>query len=898
MRLLLVSILLSCSTFAQKTDTIPGFEQKIGGEEIVYFSPYQRFAKNALLARCNNNGAISWSANPYKGKAKMVCYEVLIGHSTGTSSGTRTFNLSLNSEVILQLTTQAKEKGRYSYIATGKYTSKLEFVFIEFDANRDGFGKLFITVPAKLVQQKADFLVEGVYQDSRDWLMVFQFQNKFDAQAEATQLITKKENKRQLNTYLFQPYSAPRKVRVFSSVFDTTVLMSYGYHKLNLPMYPLSFTGNDNLHFEIEGSKSGIGIPVHFAPLAHRNFHIIHHSHNDIGYSHIQTEVAQIQTQNIRSAIAWIKNAKSGQRPIWHIESLWAVENFLNEASATETEDFVRFVKAGNLVLSANFANILTGLSRTEELDWMLEYAKKLESRFGFKIKNAMITDIPGITSQGLDAYLRNDIPFLSLGPNYVEAFPDHGDRVGGVIQQQGDHVFNWKADMKSLKQLTVWTAGKGYSFFHGIADNKMQEAWEQKLSDYSIELDQKNYPYDLVQLRYTKKSDNGPVDTTLCDFIDRWNATYSSPTLVLASLDELFLQFEQKYGDSSMFLTGEISPYWEDGAFSTAEEEILNRTLSAKTSALEQKVRAQGIYPAWENDFYQLHRAIILFHEHTWGAWCSISDPESFFTTEQWRIKKSFLDSAQAIYNRIVSKIAEPDVSYLHKGSTAILDFHVDPLHGGINQLKLVDETIESVRDYALFEGVYQLGTNPMVPQRLTDLVVLEKTNTSLEKVVEVRGKVGSISSVTITFRLDKILQQLQVHYKLEKGAEKRKESFHVALTPANEAFTFIYGSNVHQKTIQGSQMAGSNREFVCTEDRIEMNSLQHHFLFYTPQVNLVETNGMIDETLINGVKTWKKEKQTPSDIFLYVFNNYWHTNYKASQEGLIEFDVILTID
>jgi hypothetical protein len=59
-----------------------------------------------------------------------------------------------------------------------------------------------------------------------------------------------------------------------------------------------------------------------------------------------------------------------------------------------------------------------------------------------------------------------------------------------------------------------------------------------------------------------------------------------------------------------------------------------------------------------------------------------------------------------------------------------------------------------------------------------------------------------------------------------------------------------------------------------------------------------LIETNGMIDETLTNGVKTWKKEEQTPNDLFLYVFNNYWHTNYKASQEGRIEFDVVLVID
>lgn len=895
MRILVVFVFLTNCLFAQKIDTIPGFDHKIAGEEIVYFSPYQRFAKSALLTRCNNNGAISWSAKKYDGKAKTVCYELLIGHSTGTSSGERKFLISLNGKELLPWTTFPKMSEPFTQIVRQE-NAKAEFNFIEFDANRDAFGKLYITVPSKMVKEKAEFSIEGVNQDSRDWLMVFQFQNTFNVQAEATQLITKKENKRQLNAYVLQPFSAPTKINVSSAIFDTSVTLPHGYHKLNLPVYAVDFTGTDTVSFEIEGSKNRITIPVTFVPATHRNFHIIHHSHNDIGYSHLQTEVAQIQTQNIRSAMQWIKHAKAGQRPIWHIESLWAVENFLNEASEAETNEFVHYVKAGNLVLSANYANILTGLSRTEELDWMLEYAKQLEQRFGFTIKNAMITDIPGITSQGLDAYVRNNIPYLSLGPNYVEAFPDHGDRVGGVIQEQGDRVFNWKPTLSGKNQVKVWTAGKGYSFFHNIADNKMQEAWEQRLSDYSIELDKKNYWYDMVQLRYTKKSDNGPVDTNLCNFIDSWNATYSSPTLVLSSLDELFVAFEQKYGDSSMFMMGEIAPYWEDGAYSTAAEEIQNRTLSAKTSALERKAKALGVYANYQNEFYQLHRAILLFHEHTWGAWCSVSDPEAFFTTEQWRIKQSFVDSAQVIYNRIASKVGLPDISTVRKGSTAIIDFQVDPLYGGISTLKLETETLNIPANYGLFEGVYQLGTNPMETQRMTALQVIEKSNTATEKVVEVSGIIGSITSATITYRLDKKSQQLQVHYRLDKVAETRKESFHVALTPTQEPFTFVYGSDQYRKTVE-DQLNGSNREFVCTEDYVEVQS-NYRFSFYTPQVNLIETNGMIDETLTNGVKTWKKAAQTPNDLFLYVFNNYWHTNYKASQEGRIEFDVVLVID
>jgi hypothetical protein len=29
-----------------------------------------------------------------------------------------------------------------------------------------------------------------------------------------------------------------------------------------------------------------------------------------------------------------------------------------------------------------------------------------------------------------------------------------------------------------------------------------------------------------------------------------------------------------------------------------------------------------------------------------------------------------------------------------------------------------------------------------------------------------------------------------------------------------------------------------------------------------------------------------------------LYVFNNYWHTNYKASQSGVFDFEVELSFE
>lgn len=892
-------LLLTTICHGQKTDTLGGFESKVFGEEINYFSPYDRFAKTALLTRCNGNSPISWNAPVYKGKRKTVTYEVLMGHSTGTSSGERHFHVDLNGLYFGTIVT--KPQAIKNYVIEDDYENgiKLRFEWMEFDANNDGFGKLYITVPSKLVKETCTISITGDDQHTRDWMMVFMYNRSFKVEAESTQLVTRKENRRQLNLYVDQPFSKPTKLHVHSNQFDTTFLVNHGYNKLSLPVYATDFVGKDNIRCTLEGVKETKNIELDIEPLKSYEFHIIHHSHNDIGYSHLQTEVAKIQTENIRTAIQWIRIAKASQHPVWHIESLWAVENFLAEATKDERMEFFTYVKHGNIVLSANYANILTGIARPEELNWMVEYAKRLEKQFKVEVKNAMITDIPGITAAALNAYVQNNIPYLSLGPNYVEAYQDHGDRVGGVINEQGDKAFYWKPNLNSEKKLLVWTGGKGYSYFHNVNDKQKQERWEQKISDYCIELDSENYPYDVVQLRYTKKSDNGPVDTNICNFIDNWNATYSSPKLVLSSVNELFSAFEQKYGSTLPVETGEISPYWEDGAYSTVSEEIQNRVISMKTAALEEKAKKDGKYENYRDAFYALHRNILLFSEHTWGSWCSISDPEIFFSTEQWKIKKSFVDSAAAQYARLEKQIGTPEEFRMNPGQLYLQDFEVDTATGGISKLTYLGKNMLAENtDLKTFEPVYSLGIKPQQTILPTKVEVEIVKDNSVQKVVVARIILGESVDMEITYSLLKSEKLLKVHYLVGKDKVMDKEALHIALPFFGSTKDILYGASNHMQSIKEDQLAGSNREFICTDKELIVKSAGPVFRLYSPQVNLFEVGGIINEEQLNGAKVWKKELGDLSQLYLYVFNNYWHTNYKAYQEGNFEFDLVLALD
>jgi alpha-mannosidase len=58
------------------------------------------------------------------------------------------------------------------------------------------------------------------------------------------------------------------------------------------------------------------------------------------------------------------------------------------------------------------------------------------------------------------------------------------------------------------------------------------------------------------------------------------------------------------------------------------------------------------------------------------------------------------------------------------------------------------------------------------------------------------------------------------------------------------------------------------------------------------TPDAPLVEVGSMTDETLNRaGTRSWRRERSPGENVFSYLMNNYWHTNYKADQEGSFTF-------
>ena len=892
--ILFLFLILSSKISAQNLSTALGYASKISGEEIKYFSPLHEFANTALLTRANGKSPISLQLEIEEAESEFRTFELLIGHSTGTSSGNREFIFSIDGKELFRLETSPKEP--LGTVKAGRSDEDIAFGFesMEQDINKDAFGFLRIEIPDRFVH-KGELTVFGVNAESRDWLMVFEYKRALKIITTPTQLVLRKNNKLQLNVAVDFPYLhfKPPSMKVVSKHFETTFPVITGYNAVSLESYPAAFSGIDTLRYYL-GNKLVHTELLAIQPRKNFDFHIIHHSHNDIGYSHLQTEVEKIQTENIYKAIRWSNTAKKGDsQAIWHIESLWAVDNFMKQATKEDIGHFIQKVKEGRIVLSANYANVLNGLCQPEELNWVVAYAKRLEKEFGIHIQNAMITDIPGITYDALNMYVQNNIPYLSLGPNYVETHADHGDRVGNVIRECGDDIYYWTPKNEPNKKLLVWTAGKGYSYFHNIQENEKQTKWENKISAYVNELVDKKYPYELVQLRYTKNADNGPVDTSLCTFVNNWNARYSSPKLTLSSVDALFSEFEKRYGESLRTVTGEISPYWEDGAYSTAKEELDNRAMARRTVELEKHIAKLRPSKEIQEELFQLQKNIVLFHEHTWGSWCSISDPEIFFTTEQWRIKKTFLDSVQVQYPRLAARVKFNFVDRQpERKIKSIYDYRVNEKTGAIDCIYFDNDSLVFEADNHLFEFIYSKGISPQKFFHPTNVKVEVVAETHDKKYVQVTMELPCSKFINVYYSLWKEDGIIRMSSTFSKLVEKDKESLHLAVGTGKNG-TLTYGKDGTALDFQTSRLPGSNADFICTSNMFKMNYGQHTACVYSPQMNLVEVGNVVNEEQVNSAKVWKENTTDLSKMYLYLFNNYWHTNYKAYQDGYFSYQI-----
>lgn len=653
---------------------VPGYQETVQGEVIQFHSSNPKVQDGLVARSVEGKNEISWKTAdiPTNYKDEYIYFVWLAGFATGNGRQNSNYDFYINDETAFTINIVPKQSSQ-NWLLKGEDGAELSYVQHSLDDNEDSFGYMYLKVPVDHYEKGAPLTLKMAAHDSDrfdDWHITFQHEVKEEVTSVRARPLLRKNGNNELQQMvaIHINHILPQQVEgniAIGNDMKQQIEVNPGSNEIELWIPTMESSREASVEIDIpEIISSTKNIIVQ--PVTPREIYLINHSHIDIGYSDLQTEVIKKQNSFIRQAMQLIEKTKDypeDARFIWNIEAMWAVENFLGQATEEEKKQLIEYAKDGSLGLPAGYANLLTGICRPEELIHWTEYSNILHRKYGINSRTLMISDVPGMSWNVVSALSERGVRYVSSGPNYIPqpGFPDNGGRVGATHRAWGDKPFYW---VSASKQDTIlyWQGGKGYSWFQNWHVGRLSFEPKSKgsLLDYMQELEDGNYPYDMVHLRYSIINDNSKPDENISDFVVAWNKKYVSPKLVISNVENMMETLEQRYANELPVYSGDFTPYWEDGAMSTAREEVLVKQSVERLyqSGVLNTLLFPGNYD--EDKYYQAWRNAIMWHEHTWGAWNSISQPDDPNVIKQWEYKQNFALQADSLSKKLLAKAIE----------------------------------------------------------------------------------------------------------------------------------------------------------------------------------------------------------------------------------------------
>jgi hypothetical protein len=972
----------------------PGYSASLSGEVLLYHAP-QPDAPSSLLVRSEDSTRyIEWQSAPSPGiwNLEFATFLLLAGIDVNPGDP-HSWKVFVNDRQFFTISSPLDTLTK-TLTWTGPEGSSLVFKTKEVDKYGDLMGYLYCYLPESVAKpgEPVRFKVVGESAGSRTWFMVFQYETTDYVSLSPEQAVMRgaKGNSQVLRAEIVR-YADPVDVKITIAGKKIQKTLHFGYNSLYLPVPEIKH--DTTLAIVIKTGKTVLSEQsFSIAPVTPRTIYLLHHSHNDIGYTHVQPEVEKMQWNNLETAMRIADQTKDfpeGAKMKYCTEVMWAVESWYDSATVDQKQALQAAVKNGSIELNGLFANELVSLCSPEELDRLLEAGRRISRECGVDLNSAMITDIPGWSWALVPALAHSGVKYLSLGTN-------RGDRIGDIIDAQGDKPFYWVSPSGEEKVL-CWVHGEGYSLFHtGLAYSAIRKRLQEEIIfKYMDNLIEKNYPYQEVMLRYNIGSDNGPVDETLPQAVKEWNEKYVTPQVIISNVGEAFSGFEKKYGSSLPQLSGDLTGYWEDGAYSTARESIINR---ANASRLNQAQALWAMYnPAGYKDktARTIWRDVLLFDEHTWGSWNSISEPDAPFTIQQWDIKKSFAmiadkQSKKFMYDGLTSKIlggpagdamevintcswnrngliitsGSPDGTMMvldnsgkevpsqqlsngniafiatdvpalgskiykltsskeipdskfqipdkseklksetpksqiqspnrqisqspnHPIETTAFTLSVDPFTGAVSSLiwkKTGKEFVDTTNYNGLNEYLYVAGRMPDNPQEAKLISINVEDQGPVVTTVKIETKAPGCKSMVTVIRILDDMNMVEITNTLDKEKVLTPEAVHIAFPFNIPGGVMRYDLAAGYCRPEADQLPGSNMNYLAMENWLDISNENGGVTVICPDAPLFEAGKIMMDGKVYG---WVDSIPPTQTFFSYLMNNYWETNYAASQEG-----------
>ena len=410
-------------------------------------------------------------------------------------------------------------------------------------------------------------------------------------------------------------------------------------------------------------------LPVRIVPERKWTVYVVPHTHLDLGFTDYQGKVAEIQARILGQAADLI-HAHPDFR--FSMDGSWNLQQLLETRSKKKQDEVLGLIGAGKMAVPAQYCNLLTGYASLETLYRSLYESRKLSRKYGFPFEYANITDVPTYSGAYPSILASSGIKYWVAGANNDDApifYYDHWNEHSPFWWEgpDGQKVLFWYS--RHYMQVQV---------LFGIPPSQI--AIRDSLPIYLQAYSKPAYKPD-VALIFGTQAENTDLSPQTATFVNAWDKEYAFPKLEYATFSDFFHYVDEHYGKDLATFKGEGSGYWELGvasdAYFTAEDRRnQNRALSAEVlSTVTQSVNPTLHAPAGVMD--DIWSNIVLYAEHTWTSYNSVTQPDHQQSVKQLRVKDDRADRAnleiEDVVNRSLSQLADQ----IHAPSKTLVVFN-----------------------------------------------------------------------------------------------------------------------------------------------------------------------------------------------------------------------------
>lgn len=203
--------------------------------------------------------------------------------------------------------------------------------------------------------------------------------------------------------------------------------------------------------------------------------------------------------------------------------------------------------------------------------------------------------------------------------------------------------------------------------------------------------------------------------------------------------------------------------------------------------------------------------------------------------------------------------------------------------------------ETIELV-DLAQEPGLnayyYVPGRDPRSALGVKNVRVEVCEKGPLVGALRVTSEAPGCASLVREYRITAGSDRLEITDVLDKTRVREKEAVHIVFPFRVPDGTLRLDLGWAWSRPEADQIAGSCKDFFGLQNAADLSNGRYGLTWVSLDAPLMEVGAATDERPgAKGGRVWKTTVPKSQRLFSYALNNYWHTNYKADQDGLITF-------